>query len=44
MVGDRVDIVPNHACAAANLHRQALVIERDELVDLWQIGAAGPGG
>jgi D-serine deaminase-like pyridoxal phosphate-dependent protein len=43
-VGDRVDIVPNHACAAANLHRQALVIDGDELVDIWSIGAAGPGG
>jgi len=43
-VGETVDVVPNHACAAANLHRQALVVEEGELVDIWSIGAAGPGG
>jgi D-serine deaminase-like pyridoxal phosphate-dependent protein len=43
-VGQRVDVVPNHACAAANLHRQALVEEGGELVATWSIGAAGPGG
>ncbi len=43
-VGDRVRVVPNHACAAANLHREALVVERDEVIATWAIGAAGPGG
>jgi D-serine deaminase-like pyridoxal phosphate-dependent protein len=43
-LGERVRVVPNHACAAANLHRQALIVEQDEVVDLWRIGAAGPGG
>jgi D-serine deaminase-like pyridoxal phosphate-dependent protein len=43
-VGDRVRIVPNHACTTANLHRRALVAEGDEVVDVWSIGAAGPGG
>lgn len=44
-VGDRVRVVPNHACAAANLHRTALVVDdEEELVDIWTIGAAGPGG
>jgi D-serine deaminase-like pyridoxal phosphate-dependent protein len=43
-IGERVDVVPNHACAAANLHRQALIVEEGELVDIWSIGAAGPGG
>jgi D-serine deaminase-like pyridoxal phosphate-dependent protein len=42
-LGDRVRVVPNHACAAANLHRQALIVEQDEIVDCWRIGAAGPG-
>jgi D-serine deaminase-like pyridoxal phosphate-dependent protein len=42
-LGDRVLVVPNHACAAANLHRQALIVEQDEVVDSWRIGAAGPG-
>lgn len=43
-VGDRVRVVPNHACAAANLHRRALVVSGNEVVDAWNIGAAGPGG
>jgi D-serine deaminase-like pyridoxal phosphate-dependent protein len=43
-VGERVRVVPNHACAAANLHRRALVVSGDEVVGAWSIGAAGPGG
>jgi D-serine deaminase-like pyridoxal phosphate-dependent protein len=43
-VGDRVRIVPNHACTTANLHRRALVAENDDVVDIWSIAAAGPGG
>jgi D-serine deaminase-like pyridoxal phosphate-dependent protein len=43
-VGARVRVVPNHACAAANLHRRAAVVAQDEVVDVWSIGAAGPGG
>ena len=43
-VGARVRVVPNHACAAANLHRRAIIVERDDAVDVWSIGAAGPGG
>jgi D-serine deaminase-like pyridoxal phosphate-dependent protein len=42
-VGERVRIVPNHACAAANLHRHALVVRGEDVVDVWSIGAAGPG-
>jgi D-serine deaminase-like pyridoxal phosphate-dependent protein len=43
-VGDRVRIVPNHACTTANLHRRALVAENDDVVDIWSIAAGGPGG
>ena len=43
-VGDRVRIVPNHACTTANLHRRALVAAGDDVVDVWSIGAGGPGG
>jgi len=42
-VGARVQVVPNHACATANLHRRALVVENGEVVDMWSVGAAGPG-
>jgi D-serine deaminase-like pyridoxal phosphate-dependent protein len=43
-VGERVRIVPNHACTTANLHRRALVAQGADVVDVWSIGAAGPGG
>ncbi|MGA9856823.1 MAG: alanine racemase [Solirubrobacteraceae bacterium] len=42
-VGERVRVVPNHACTAANLHREAVIVEQDEIVATWSIGAAGPG-
>ena len=42
-VGDRVRVIPNHACAAANLHRRALVADGETVLDTWAIGASGPG-
>jgi D-serine deaminase-like pyridoxal phosphate-dependent protein len=42
-VGARLRVVPNHACATANLHRRAIIVEQGEVVDAWSVGAAGPG-
>jgi D-serine deaminase-like pyridoxal phosphate-dependent protein len=40
-VGDRVELVPNHACVTANLHG-ALVLRRgDEVVDTLALDARG---
>jgi D-serine deaminase-like pyridoxal phosphate-dependent protein len=36
-VGARLRVIPNHACAAANLHSQMLVVEREVVVDLWPV-------
>ena len=36
-VGARLRIVPNHACAAANLHSEMLVVEDEAIVDVWPI-------
>ena len=36
-VGTRVRVVPNHACAAANLHSRMLVVEEREIVDAWPV-------
>lgn len=36
-VGARVRVVPNHACAAANLHSQMLVVEDGAVVDVWPV-------
>lgn len=36
-VGARLRVVPNHACAAANLHSQMLVVEAGDVVDAWSV-------
>lgn len=38
-VGARVRVVPNHACAAANLHSQMLVVENGAVVDVWPVAS-----
>lgn len=46
-VGTRVRVVPNHACAAVNLHRQMYVVDGaggggadgGEIADVWPVGA-----
>jgi D-serine deaminase-like pyridoxal phosphate-dependent protein len=40
-VGARVRVVPNHACAAANLHAEMLVVDDDAVVDVWPVEARG---
>jgi D-serine deaminase-like pyridoxal phosphate-dependent protein len=40
-VGARVRVVPNHACAAANLHAEMLVVNDDAVVDVWPVEARG---
>jgi D-serine deaminase-like pyridoxal phosphate-dependent protein len=36
-VGARLRVFPNHACAAANLHSQMLVVDQDVVVDAWPV-------
>ena len=36
-VGARLRVVPNHACAAANLHSQMLVVQDGTVVDAWPV-------
>jgi D-serine deaminase-like pyridoxal phosphate-dependent protein len=40
-IGERVRIVPNHACAAVNLHARMFVTADGALVDEWPIAARG---
>jgi D-serine deaminase-like pyridoxal phosphate-dependent protein len=42
-IGARLRVIPNHACASANLHERMLITEGDELVDEWPIAARGWG-
>lgn len=39
--GDRVCVVPNHACAALNLHDRMTIVEDGLLTDSWTIDARG---
>ncbi len=40
-VGDRVRVIPNHSCTTVNLHSEYLVVEDDEIVDVWPVVARG---
>jgi D-serine deaminase-like pyridoxal phosphate-dependent protein len=40
-VGDRVHVIPNHACTTVNLHDEMIVVDDDELVDVWPVDARG---
>lgn len=38
-VGARLRVVPNHACAAANLHSEMLVVQEGAVVDVWPVAS-----
>jgi len=40
-VGDKVEIIPNHACAACNLHDEMIAVRKGEVVETWPIAARG---
>jgi D-serine deaminase-like pyridoxal phosphate-dependent protein len=40
-IGERLRVVPNHACACANLHDRMLVLENGCVADEWTIDARG---
>ena len=40
-VGDKVEVIPNHACATCNMHDELFVIEDGRLVDVWPVSARG---
>jgi D-serine deaminase-like pyridoxal phosphate-dependent protein len=40
-VGMRLRVIPNHACASANLHERMLITEGEKVVDEWRIAARG---
>jgi D-serine deaminase-like pyridoxal phosphate-dependent protein len=39
--GSAVTVVPNHVCAAVNLHDRLYVIRGGEIVDEWRVEARG---
>ncbi|MGQ9651273.1 MAG: alanine racemase, partial [Phycisphaerae bacterium] len=40
-VGQKVELVPSHACTTCNLYRQLHVCEHGRIVDVWPIDASG---
>lgn len=42
-VGDRVGVVPNHACPVINMFDELYVVRRGKLEDVWPVSARGHG-
>jgi D-serine deaminase-like pyridoxal phosphate-dependent protein len=40
-IGARLRLVPNHSCAAANLHDRMLVADDSAIVDAWPVSFRG---
>lgn len=40
-MGTQLRLVPNHVCVAVNLVDEVYVVENDQLVATWQVGARG---
>ena len=40
-IGAKVRVIPNHACAVANLTEMYMVVEQDRVVDQWTVAARG---
>jgi len=40
-IGDRVEIIPNHACPVINLTDEVAVVEGDEVKDFWKVEGRG---
>lgn len=40
-IGDRVRVVPNHACGLANMHDELVVVDDGRVVDRWPLIARG---
>ncbi len=40
-IGDKVEVLPNHACATCNMHDDLAVVEDGQVVDTWPILGRG---
>ena len=40
-LGARLRVIPNHSCATANLHTRMLVLEDEQVADVWPVDARG---
>lgn len=40
-IGDRLEVIPNHACVVTNLFNEVAVTQGDQVVDRWKVAARG---
>ena len=40
-IGDRLEVIPNHACVVTNLFNEVAVTRGDQLVDTWKVAGRG---
>jgi len=40
-VGDRVRLLPNHACGMMNMHDEVYAVRGDSVVEMWKVAARG---
>lgn len=40
-VGDKVEVIPNHACATCNMHDELYAVEGGQLADVWPVAGRG---
>ena len=40
-VGDKVEVIPNHACTVSNLFDEMLAVKSGEVVETWAVAARG---
>jgi len=40
-VGDKVEVIPNHACVVCNLHDELVAVRSGEVLETWPIAARG---
>ncbi len=40
-IGDTVRVIPNHICAAVNLHEQVYGVRGDEVLEVWEVEGRG---
>ena len=40
-VGEVVSVIPNHVCAAVNMHDEIVTLRQGEAVGCWKVAARG---
>jgi D-serine deaminase-like pyridoxal phosphate-dependent protein len=40
-IGDRVRIVPDHACGVSNMHDEVIAVDGEQVVDTWRVISRG---